>query len=83
MQRSRGLRFDSRSALPATVVALSIAASCAVSAQQPEPASSKPPAGAVGVPATPPTDVKFYGSPNSPISSGVLIPPVSVTQKSV
>src|SRR5688572_21686025 len=74
MQRSRGLRFDSRSALPATIVALSVAASCAVSAQQPGPATSKPPAGAVGVPA-PPTDVTFYGNPNSPISSGVLIPP--------
>lgn len=25
-------------------------------------------------PAAPPTDVKFYGAPNSPISSGVMIP---------
>ena len=69
-----GLRFDSKSALPAAVVALSVGASCAVSAQQPAP-PAKPPAGSASAPATPPTDVKFYGNPNSPISSGVLIPP--------
>ena len=74
MQRSRGLRFDSKSALPAAVVALSVAASCAVSAQQPAP-TAKPPAGSASAPATPPTDLTFYGNPNSPISSGVLIPP--------
>ena len=74
MQRSRGLRFNSKSALPAAVVALSLAASCAVSAQQPTP-PAKPPAGSASAPATPPTDVKFYGNPNSPISSGVVIPP--------
>ena len=68
------LRFDSKSALPAAVVALSVAASCAVSAQQPT-APAKPPAGSASAPATPPTDVKFYGNPNSPISSGVIIPP--------
>lgn len=68
------LRFDSRSALPAAVVALSVAASCAVSAQPPAP-SAKPPAVSATAPATPPADVKFYGSPSSPISSGVLIPP--------
>jgi len=68
------LRFDSKSALPAAVVALSVTASCAVSAQQPAP-PAKPPAGSASAPATPPTDVKFYGNPNSPISSGVLIPP--------
>ena len=69
-----GLRFDSKSALPAAVVALSVAGSCAVSAQQPAP-PAKPPAGSASATATPPTDVKFYGNPNSPISSGVLIPP--------
>ena len=68
------LRFDSKSAVPAAVVALSVAASCAVSAQQPA-APVKPTAGSAAAPATPPTDVKFYGNPNSPISSGVLIPP--------
>jgi enamine deaminase RidA (YjgF/YER057c/UK114 family) len=72
--RFRESRFDSKTVLPATIVALSVAASCAVSAQQPGPAPSKPPA-AAGAAATPPTDVKFYGNPNSPISSGVLIPP--------
>ena len=75
MERSRGLRFDSKNALPAAVVALSVAASCAVSAQQPATATPKQPASAAGAPSTPPTDVKFYGNPNSPISSGVLIPP--------
>ena len=37
--------------------------------------AGQPPAGSASAPATPPTDVKFYGNPNSPISSGVLIPP--------
>jgi enamine deaminase RidA (YjgF/YER057c/UK114 family) len=69
-----GLRFDSKSALPAAFVALSVAASCAVSAQQPA-APAKPPAGSASAPGTPPTEVKFYGNPNSPISSGVIIPP--------
>ena len=69
-----GLRFDRKSALPVAVIALSVAASCAVSAQQPA-APAKPPAGSASAPATPPTDVKFYGNPNSPISSGVIIPP--------
>ena len=73
MQRSRGLRFKTKSALPAAVVALSVAASCAVSAQQPVP-PAKPPAGSASAPAMPPTDVKFYGNPNSPISSGVIVP---------
>ena len=68
------LRFDSKSPLPAAVVALSVAASYAVSAQQPAP-PSRPPADSASAPGTPPTDVKFYGNPNSPISSGVLIPP--------
>jgi len=73
MQRSRRLRFTSRNALPAAVVALSVGASCAVSAQQPVAPAKQP--SAASAPATPPTDVKFYGNPNSPISSGVLIPP--------
>ncbi len=75
MQRSRGLRFDRQSAVQAVVVALTVAAGGAVSAQQPAAALPKPPASPAGAPAAPPTDVKFYGNPSSPISSGVLIPP--------
>ncbi len=67
------LRFDVKSALPAVIVVLSVAASCAVSAQEPAP-PAKQPASSAGASATPPTDVTFYGNPNSPISSGVLIP---------
>jgi len=71
------LRLNGQSAgQAAALVALSIAACGTASAPQTAAATPPtPPATATGATATPPTDVKFYGNPNSPISSGVLIPP--------
>jgi enamine deaminase RidA (YjgF/YER057c/UK114 family) len=59
----------------AALVALSIAACGTAAGQQSAVAPPTPPAAATGATAAPPADVKFYGNPNSPISSGVLIPP--------
>ena len=76
MQRVSRSRLTGQSAAQAAaLVALSIAACGTAAAQHPAAAPSSPPGSSTVAGATPPTDVKFYGSPNSPISSGVLIPP--------
>jgi len=76
MQRVSRLRLTGQAAgQAAALVALSVAACGTTSAQQPAVAASTAPASSPGATATPPTDVKFYGNPSSPISSGVLIPP--------
>jgi enamine deaminase RidA (YjgF/YER057c/UK114 family) len=70
------VRISGGGAVQATVVALTLAAGTPAAAQEPAATPAKPTTTpAPSTPAAPPTEVKFYGSPSSPISSGVLIPP--------
>jgi enamine deaminase RidA (YjgF/YER057c/UK114 family) len=58
--------------LRALVLAGAVSLSADAAAQQPAAATA---ATSPATPAVPPAEITFYGSPSSPISSGVIIPP--------